>query len=413
MQANRQWRGTVRGDDDEEEEDEQSSNTTSRGRGSMSTQSNSESKKGSIGPPPCYDGSREPGVFEEYRIRAKLWLFTTNIDARARGPRMLQALSGKAFESVKHLIDDQDWLDAQDNGDRLLELLSKPEYYGKEELESLYHAMYKLFFSELRKEDDDLPAFRSRFEQAVRKVKKHKVELPQEALGFLFLKQAKIGGESLERLITLTKGDLKFDSVVDGLRRLKMRLLDGDESHSVKKRHLWVQEQVTDRDDDVQSSMHTSSECHEEDDMDLIEQALADLDTEETAADEITEEGAREILMTLIKQKINKPVNMSYRQVQQQKKEVRNSRGYRPINVANQSGSGMRRDLQQLKAVTSCKSCGELGHWHKECPKKHVSTSSTGSAAGSNASTNHSWWSIVQPIEEEEPNAKSETSAVE
>ena len=119
MQANRQWRGTVRGDDDEEEEDEQSSNTTSRGRGSMSTQSNSESKKGSIGPPPCYDGSREPGVFEEYRIRAKLWLFTTNIDARARGPRMLQALSGKAFESVKHLIDDQDWLDAQDNGDRL------------------------------------------------------------------------------------------------------------------------------------------------------------------------------------------------------------------------------------------------------------------------------------------------------
>ena len=273
--------------------------------------------------------------------------------------------------------------------------------------------MYKLFFSELRKEDDDLSAFRSRFEQAVRKVKKHKVELPQEALGFLFLKQAKIGGESLERLITLTKGDLKFDSVVDGLRRLKMRLLDGDESHSVKKRHLWVQEQVTDRDDDVQSSMHPSSECHEDDDMDLIEQALADLDTEETAADEITEEGAREILMTLIKQKINKPVNMSYRQVQQQKKEVRNSRGYRPINVANQAGSGMRRDLQQLKAVTRCKSCGELGHWHKECPKKQVSASSTGSAAGSNASTNHSWWSIVQPIDEEEPNAKSETSAVE
>ena len=145
----------------------------------------------------------------------KLWLFTTNIECRARGPRLLQALSGKAFESVKHLIEDQSWLDAQDNGEQLLEMLSRPEYYGKEELESLYHAMYKLFFSELRKEDDGLPAFRSRFEQAVRKVQKHKVELPQEALGFLFLKQAKISGESLERLITLTKGDLKFDAVVD------------------------------------------------------------------------------------------------------------------------------------------------------------------------------------------------------
>ena len=412
MQANRQWRGARRDDEEEEEEDGQSSVPMSGGRGSMSTQSG-ETKKGSIGPPPCYDGNREAGAFEEYRIRARLWLFTTNIDARARGPRLLQALSGKAFESVKHLIDDQEWLDSQDNGDQLLELLAKPEYYGKEELESLYHAMYKLFFSELRKDDDDLPAFRSRFEQAVRKVQKHRVELPQEALGFLFLRQSKIGGESLERLITLTKGDLRFDSVVEGLRRLKMRLLDRDESSSVKKRHLWVQETLNDRDDDVQGSMHGSSEHHEDDDMELIEQALADLDTDDAAADEISEEGAREILMTLIKQKINKPTNLSYRQVQQQKKEVRNSRGYKSINVSNQQGGGMRRDLQQLKAVTRCKSCGELGHWHKECPRKQVSHASTGSAAGSNASTNHSWWSIVQPIDEPEPNAKTAVDSAE
>ena len=142
---------------------------------------------------------------------------------------MMQALTGRAFDNVRHLIDDSDWLDSTDNGEQLLELLSKPEYYGKEELESLYQAMHKLFYSDLRKDDDDLPAFRSRFEQAVRKVKKHKVELPSEALGFLFLKQSKIGAESFERLITMTNGDLRFDAVVDGLRRLKMKFLDGDE----------------------------------------------------------------------------------------------------------------------------------------------------------------------------------------
>eukprot|EP00435_Cladocopium_sp_Y103_P028466 s235_g7.t1 len=416
---NRQWRGGRRegeGEEDEEE-DEQLSQPMSGNRSSMSNQSGSDSKKGSIGPPPSYDGNREAGAFEEFRIRARLWLFTTNIECRARGPRLMQALSGKAFESVKHLIDDQDWLDAQDNGEQLLELLSKPEYYGKEELESLYHAMFKLFFSELRKDDDDLPAFRSRFEQAVRKVKKHKVELPPEALGFLFLKQSKINGESLERLITLTKGDLKFESVVDGLRRLKMRLLDGDESKCIKNRHLWIQEQVADhQNDDVQSAVHASAD--DDDDMELIEQALAELDADEHAADEVTEEGAREILMTLIKQKIQKPVNMSYRQLQQQKKEVRNSRGYRPVNVQNNVGGGMRRDLQQLKAVTRCKSCGELGHWHRECPSKKNHTPSAGSATGSHASTNHSWWSIVQPMDAVEPsvvepNAKSNASAVE
>ena len=53
-----------------------------------------------------------------------------------------------------HLIDDSDWLDATDNVEQLLELLSRPEY----ELESLYQAMHKLFYADLRKDDDDLPA---------------------------------------------------------------------------------------------------------------------------------------------------------------------------------------------------------------------------------------------------------------
>ena len=33
--------------------------------------SSGDFKKGSIGPPPSYDGSREVGIFEEYRVRAK------------------------------------------------------------------------------------------------------------------------------------------------------------------------------------------------------------------------------------------------------------------------------------------------------------------------------------------------------
>ena len=118
-------------------------------------------------------------------------------------------------------------MEAEDNGEQLLELLSKPEYYGKEELKSLYQSMHTLFYSDLRKDDGDLPAFRSRF------------ELPPEALGFLFLKQAKISAESFS-------GDLKIDAVVDDLRRLKMKLLDSDEQTASKKRHIWIQESMED-----------------------------------------------------------------------------------------------------------------------------------------------------------------------
>eukprot|EP00435_Cladocopium_sp_Y103_P035426 s3103_g9.t1 len=391
LTMSRQWRGQ-RNDDDEDEEEGESNVSSSADRTSRSA--TNESKKGSIGPPPSYDGNRAAGVFEEYRIRAKLWLFSTNVESRARGPRLMQALSGRAFESVRHLIDDSDWLEATDNGEQLVELLSKPEYYGKEELESLYQSMHKLFYSDLRKDDDDLPAFRSRFEQAVRKVEKHKVKLPQEALGFLFLKQSKINAESFERLITMTNGDLKLDAVVDALRRLKMKLLDADESVAAKKRHLWMQESM---DDQIPEASHEGHS--DEDDLELIEKALADLDEEsDSKSSEVTEDGAREILMTLIKQKINKPVSMSYKQVQNQKREVRNARGYRPV-VGGSSGVTMRRDLQQLKSVTRCKSCGELGHWHKECPQKTSNQSKIPASSSGAASTNaaHGWWSLVQP----------------
>lgn len=392
MSGTRQWQGRRPDDDDEEDEDESSY----RSRSSVNT--GGESRKGSAGPPPTYDGSREPGVFEEFRVRSRLWLFTTNLEPKARGPRLMQALSGKAFESVRHLIDDQEWLDSPNNGEKLIELLARPEYYGKEELESLYHAMHKLFYSDLRRDDDDLPAFRSRFEQAVRKIKKHHVSLPPEALGFLFLKQSKITGESLERLITLTNGDLKFDSVVDALRKIKMRLLDGEES--AKKRHVWVQDTIDEK-EELQSEDVLPGQ--DDDELDLIENAIAELDGEDATVGEVTEEGAREILMTLIKNKISKPQVMSYKQVQQQKREVKNSRGFRPVGSSQNASSGtMRRDLQQLKAVTRCKSCNELGHWHKECPNKQGSKGSSVNSASSasSGSTAHGWWSIVQSVDE-------------
>lgn len=302
----------------------------------------------------------------------------------------MQALQGRAFESVKHLIDDSNWMDSSSNGEKLLEILSLPQYYGREEVEALYQAMSRLFYSELRKDEDDLPAFRSKFDQAVRKVKKHHVDLPQEALGFLFLKQSRLSGESLERLITLTGGDLKLDSVVEGIRRLKMRLFESEDT-GTKKKAVWAQESVSD-DWDSAPTMETVDEDEE---LSMLEEAVQELDIDEAAASEISEESAKDILMTLIKQRVPGPSNLNYKQVQQQKKEVRNARGFKPVVGTSQTpGHPMRRDLQHLKSITKCKSCGQVGHWHKECPNKNrTSNSSNPSGTGT---VNHGWWSLVQ-----------------
>ena len=89
-----------------------------------------------------------------------------------------------------------------------------------------------------------------------------------------------------------------------------------------KKRHLWVQDSIDDTMPEAPGDVHSDDE-----DIELIEQALADLDGDDVVskASEVSEDGAKEILMTLIKQKIQKPMSMSYRQVQQQKREVKHS----------------------------------------------------------------------------------------
>lgn len=319
----------------------------------------------------------------------------------------MQSLTGKAFESVKHMIDDSAWMEPSSNGEKLLELLSKPEYYGREELEALYLAMNKLFYSDLRKEDDDLAAFRSRFDQAVRKIRKHQVELPQEALGFLFLKQSRVSGESLERLITLTDGDLRLDSVVDGLRRLKMRLFEGDDSHAnSKKKNVWLQDQLSE--DPWEQPQPGEAPVEETEELDMLEEALQELEVDDDLGKEVTEEHAKDILMTMIKQRIHRPMSLNYKQVQQQKKEVRNARGFKPV-TGNATGGGytMRRDLQQLKSVTKCKACGQVGHWHRECPTKQRTTPSSSTATSAPGSTSHGWWSLAEEVDESEASWKN------
>ena len=214
------------------------------------------------------------------------------------------------------------------------------------------------------------------------------VELPTEALGFLFIRQARVDSDTLERLITITGGDLKLESVIDGMRRLKMRLMDDDDKSS-RRKHLWLQESINEEPHEPEP---------EDDELILLEQALQDLEDSTATSGELTEDNAKEVLMTLIKQKVTHPQNLNYRQVQQKKAEFRNARGFRDVHTGGNSsfsggvGRTVRRDIDQLKRVTRCKSCGEMGHWHRECPRRSASQSSgapSNKNSGGAESTSH------------------------
>ena len=403
MATRRAWQGGGREFDDFEEEEDESEFTSreaasrdgrSSGRipSARIPSSNDYRGKSSVGPPPQFDGDRSAGAWEEYRIRARLWLSTTTIDERSRGPRMLQSLSGRAFEAMKHLADDDSWMNDVNNGQQLLDEMSKPTYFGKEEVESLWSSLQKLFYTKLRKDDDDLVTFRAKFE---RKVQKHKVELPSPALGFLYLKQLRVDEGTFERIITITDGDLSLEKIMAAVRKLKMRL--GEDTDDKKKTSgLWMNEPIAEESEGHDGVQHGDMDDEE---TEILEGALQELQEDGMF---VSEEEAKEVLLTVMKNKFtNQPVNkMSYKQIQMTKNAARNSRGFHmgPGNGSNAGQKISRKDISQLKSITKCRNCNEVGHWHRECP--YPKRSSGSSSSGGTDSSKPNYWSVVEALDQ-------------
>ena len=83
--------------------------------------------RGTSGPPPSWDGTTP---FEDFNIKARLWIATTKARPRMRGPLILKALSLTPFEVYKHWAKDNQWLQDPTNAEKLLDDMNRPERYG-------------------------------------------------------------------------------------------------------------------------------------------------------------------------------------------------------------------------------------------------------------------------------------------
>ena len=139
---------------------------------------------GASGPPPEWGGD---SPFEDYHIRARLWVATTKTRPRARGPCLLKALRGPPFEAFKHLARDPSWLSSDTNAEDLLQRMDTPEYYGEDKEEHLLAALARITFHLKRGKSESWQEFFSRWENGLRKVREHSVDLPDVYLGFLLI----------------------------------------------------------------------------------------------------------------------------------------------------------------------------------------------------------------------------------
>ena len=365
-------------EDDEYVEQQSEKSWTSERQGpsrwSGTSSSGAVRKSGTNAPPPTYDGSKEPGVFDDYKIKAKLWLRTSNLDDNMKGARLLQGLSGRAFDQMKYLAEDESWLDSEDGGDQLILLMNSDKHFGKLSDEELAQ---KLLFDRMKDKEDDPASLRAKFYEQVRKLKKMKIEFLPQALGFLLLKKGSADlnkddfDDLLQKVMTMANGGLKLEDVSRACLYLQAQFkMKGGTSGSNAVASTWLAESP----EDLESPSAEGAECSYDEAQEILEAAFQDLndDPADAAVAEqkvITEEEAKEVLASLwmrtpaisIKPKYaeNAPAqSMQCKQVQQAKTNRRNIQ-----DVG-------KKDIVDRKKITRCNECGQVGHWRNDatCP---------------------------------------------
>ena len=338
-----------------------------------------DNNKGSnSGPPPSWDGQSS---FRDYHIRAKLWLATTRVRPKARGPMLLKSLTGTPFDDLKHLAKDDAWMQNEKNGEMLLAQMDTKELYGEDAREDMLNTLVKITYTLRRAKGETHKLFFSRWDNQVRRLSEHSVTLPPEYLGFLLVMSLQLSSDEVKLLLNYTQGKLTAKAVKEWVRVHEADLDWKAQGKASAKPHAatLVEGIEEDYDDEGPGEDTNSGE------LEVLLGALGELDGENVADGEggnevFDEDEAKEILAAMVKDQVRgNGGKRTFAAVNQAKKQRQLARGFGTRREAGGErfppprGSGPQTykvSVEALKRRTRCGICKEIGHWHRECPRK-------------------------------------------
>ena len=340
--------------------------------------------RSNAGPPPQWDGTTS---FRDYEVRAKLWLATTKVKARARGPMLLKSLTGTPFDDLKYLAKDDEWMQSDENGARLLKLMNTKELYGEDEREEMINTLVKVTYTLRRSRGEAYKAFFARWDNAVRRLSEHKVELPQEYLGFLLVMALQVAPDEVKLMMNYTQGKLTQKAVKEWIRVQEADLAWSASQQKPRKAESIMM--IDEASEFPEESLEP--EPADEENVEVLLSALGELDENadgESVAttDVFDEDEAKEILATMVREHSKGGPRRSFKAVNDAKRAKGLARGYGAhrdpsgrFGTSKGFGSGKGSDhvrtgqsykisIEALKKKTRCARCHQVGHWRKECP---------------------------------------------
>lgn len=332
------------------------------------------------GQPPEWDGTSVP--FQDWLIKARLWLATTRVKARAHGPMILQKLGGQPFQSFKHWAKDPKWLVDEQGGHKLSAAMDTPEFFGEDTEEELLAALAKVTYHLRRNRDESCRQFFTRWDDAVRKIQEHRVQLPDKYLGFLLVNALQMSDADIKAMLAFGRGSVAVQDVKNWCRKHEMKLQArdvGNEKRSVggsgSGRGSTIH-YLPEEDDFDEEELYAMEELlRETGPGEDGPSEIAEYETLDT--DEILEEHeAKEVLSTMIAQK-----KKTFIQSLKAKRAKALARGYgqwrdkekdKGSGKSSMSTSGYMKGgyykmtLSEAKAKSRCTKCQQIGHWHRD-----------------------------------------------
>ena len=286
---------------------------------------------------------------------------------------------------MKFLARDSSWMSSATNGEDLLALMDRSEYFGDDKDEDLLGALAKITFHVRRERGESHRDFFNRWETAMRKTREHNVTLPEKYTGFLLINALALSESDIKAMLNYTRGSILPQDVKDWIRKHETKLQVGQVGLENRKTSSSTTSKTSGN-----YLMDEEETEPEDEEVFALESALRDLqDGTSQEEQSIPEEGqileeheAAEILSTLLMKK------RSFVQTQKAKKLKELGRGYhgsggssygkgKGKSTYSVTGTGrplfktgqFKMTIEELKKVTKCGNCHKTGHWHRECPE--------------------------------------------